>query len=159
MTTTTVSNQYSTTTYAQTGISKQQVKALCSADTVTFSYGSGKHTIRAIKDGRDTRDGFDQVVWVDCGGHITNYGKGAVGECFASARSYDKTVATIWKVLKEGDEINLEWIKNNNSQAMDAAGIVRDELRLEIVRNGEIAYAFIVRVECGEKNQWARMIK
>lgn len=65
---------------------------------------------------------------------------------------------TIVRAIHIGDTIQLEWLRGNNSQAIEMAGCVRDELRLKIMWDGKPRASFLVDVYVGPDNT-ARMVR
>jgi hypothetical protein len=64
---------------------------------------------------------------------------------------------TIAGLLRPGDVLSLLWWRGNNSPALDAAGYVRDELRIQVQR-GKRRLTFMLAVSNGPANS-ARLVR
>lgn len=101
-------------------LSKLNIKALKSAERVVFQYRNGSSYILTI-------DKDDKYHRIDCGTRISNYREElgnvkAADYCNLHVR-YDHAYKTIVESLKEGDELTLYWVANNNNQHLDRAGL------------------------------------
>lgn len=65
---------------------------------------------------------------------------------------------TIAAQLKEGDVIQLEWVRGNHNQTTRESGLAVDELRLQIIRNHRNGPRFLIGYAIGQKN-CARMVR
>lgn len=138
-----------TETFAPTELDTQNLRALRSADRIIFRTYAGQSTVEAIRDGRNTPDGFEQSVTVSAGEVITDYGashsqQSATGySAFHMEHSpeFNPVIRTVLRHLRTGDELTLHWVRDNNSETHTTAGLHHDELHLIVrsrkARNGK----------------------
>lgn len=65
---------------------------------------------------------------------------------------------TIARMLREGDQIQLHWIRGNHNALTRELGLAVDELRLEILRDRKSVASFMVAYSVGHRN-CARMVR
>lgn len=115
--------------------------------------------MKAIKDGYGSSTGFDQEHWVRLEGtSIRNHegGMGGSGSDYPS-KGYEAEdlvssvvlqsvsvrfeVKTWLKVLREGDDLVVEFLVGNNNEVLDKAGLSKDEAWLTIRRASPAPHA------------------
>lgn len=142
-------------------LTKDDLKALRTADSVTFSHGSdGRHYVRGIR--RLTVDGFETEVRreIRVPSNIRSYDsdrKRSYGHAFEMINSaqYDDDWKTVVSLLRTGDELALLWYAGNSNAYVSDANLRRDELRL-IVNRGNRRLSFLIDVSVCADNT-ARM--
>ena len=108
------------TIYKDHKLDKAEVKALKSADTVCIDLNMRQtySCLRAIREKRNTSDGFEQTVYIDCDAIVElrrgysdvshDYPNVKAYEYLGSAQYYDEW-RTIADMLREGDVIRIHW--------------------------------------------------
>lgn len=142
------------------------LRALRNADSVVFRLYNGQATIEANRDARNTPDGFDAKSVIYAGGSLvmdyTNDRTGSTG--FAafhmehSGPRYDVDLATLVGRIAKGDTLQLRWVRGNDSDLTRSLGIVRDELRLRIVKPSGREESYLVTSSATLDNS-ARMVR
>lgn len=107
---------------------------------------------------------FDRTRTIAAQSRIKFYGRGTNNPSgggtqdrgFASV--YDRNVLdTLAHILRPDDELHLTWIGSNNSDALNRANWVRDEVKLHVSRKGEHYATLLLDVFVGPDNT-ARML-
>jgi hypothetical protein len=138
-------------------ITKHDLKALRNADALVFHdnvehHGESGDWLKAVQDARNSSTGYDQDHWVQLAdSRIIRY-EGGMGNGAADYPTKDlpaerigasvvllnpKTsmeVQTWLKVLREGDELSVEFLAGNNNDVMRKAGLSMDEAYLFVHR-------------------------
>ena len=78
-------------------------------------------------------------------------------KCYSYVPAYMEHIKTFAEMLKVGDILTLEWIRDNNSQYLSHAGLHNDELQVVVVR-GNKRLCFKIESSICENNS-ARMIR
>jgi len=153
-----------TETVTEMALTKTDIKALRTADSVCAYLSEDRYYLIARKDKPwNTTDPWaeDKRHEIPCLGSYKSWDKDmgsmgpAVTSCFATvSRSYD--ACGIWEVLREGDRIRLIFYRSNNSENTKSIGWERDELHVEILRrndpDGRKPLRFLGEVYCGPNN-------
>jgi hypothetical protein len=149
-------------------LSRLDIAALRKADSVVFRQSFDRTgEIVAIKEPTQTqreRDPFAQEVRhrIAVGSHVHTYGResGARHSAFEMIQNADYAPAwtTIAGLLRVGDIVSLSWLRGNQTESLNGAGMVRDELRLAVKRGERGRFVFLVSVRVGPDNS-ARMTK
>ena len=122
-------------------VSAQDKRALRHADSVVFRLWKGQATIEAIRDGRDTADGFDakHILYVGAA-HVADYHPGVSPEPgqrhwagFHMEHHFNAKTRTLMDRLVVGGRVELHWVRNNTTEVVTEAGLVRDELYLHVL--------------------------
>lgn len=154
-------------------LTKIDIAALRKADRIVFrSEWGNTHHIEAIKKAPEAteRDPFpaERRHRVEVSGRISDYAEGSFGgawrvesfEAFEMEHSaqHSDEWQTIAGLLREGDQLILAWVHENNSPALRDAGVCRDELRLVILR-GDKRLTFFVssRVQTSTRFRMVRV--
>lgn len=157
-------------------IESAQLRALRSADSVVFRLYQGQATIEANRDARNSPDGFDAKSVIYAGGErVSDYTRTGDNDGYAmgnrrnggrgyaafhmehSGPKYSRDLATLISRLAVGNTVKLEWVRGNDSELTREAGIVRDELRLVIVK-GKREESYLVESSATLDNS-ARMVR
>ena len=152
-------------------LTKQQIKALKSADTIVFAFKRGNgHEIRAIRKAENTNDGFDQTVYIETMGRFSLYSDTQWGynqtdsepeNCYSHFGSpqYNDYLKTVFSLLREGDEIVLKWSYANNSEFMIGRQVTRDNLVVIIRRDDTDKYHFQMDDSVTNPGSSARLVR
>jgi hypothetical protein len=127
---------------AMTTITRQDIRALKHADSITFHYAPAEERseIRAHQDGARSSTGYDQTHAIPAASRVTSYERGATyrkdGHCFAmvSSSRYSPETQTWLALLREGDELEILWVGGNSSDNVREAGLTVDECWVEVKR-------------------------
>lgn len=162
-------------------VTKAELKALKSADTICFDFIDGQSQIRAIQHSKNSSDGFEQTIIIPCNSRLRCH-DGYNHETYKTERQYKivrgyvhetngpfaNELATIWRILKAGNVITLHWrASGGNGYTGKARGefgqrLHHDQLGLEIKhetpRGKVVLSSFNVRDSICPNNS-ARMIK
>jgi len=138
-------------------ITKHDIKALRNADALVF-YHNVEHDdgrgawLKASLDARNSSTGFDQEHWIRLADSRVIRYEGGMGDKVADYPTKDlpaerigasvvllhpKTsmqVQTWLKVLREGDELSVEYLAGNNNEVSGEAGVSRDDAWLFVHR-------------------------
>lgn len=146
-----------------TELTAAHVRALKHADSICFDHtGTGTGRIRAILRAENSPTGFEQTVEIPALASRVERHDGSDGDLrgfamFTSAK-YDTVAQTLVRHLRTGSQFVLMWTRGNASPVTDAAGLVRDELRIVIqAKNAKVADTFNVMTFIGHDNS-ARMV-
>lgn len=147
----------------ENNLTKQELRALRNADDIVFRFFNGKHTIEPIRRADHSDTGFEQRIEIEVGGSVENldwHSTAVVTSGFemVNASQFNKEMRTIVGFLKVGDVLELKWVANNNSENMVRAGLVADELRLE-VRRGKKVFYFNLEYSITPANSLARLVR
>lgn len=138
-------------------INKHDIKAMRNADSLVF-YGNAEYAgdsgawIKATQDARNSSTGYDQDHWVRLAdSRIIRY-EGGMGEATADyptknlpperigasvvllGPKFSLEVQTWLKLLRDGDELSVEFLAGNNNDVMREAGLSRDDAWLFVHR-------------------------
>ena len=153
-------------------ISKEDTQALRQADTLVFHHLRSDRrnghvgSIRALKHIKagtgafQIEDTAEYEIGVDS--LVRNYGdKVDIDILHAAvvlnARWVTAIGTTLKSVIRAGDKVELEWLRNNTTTNHENAGLVSDELRMHILR-GKRRFVYLVNSQVGLDNS-ARMIR
>jgi len=150
------------------GIEAADLRALRTADAVSFRFADGAYTITARRDREKTQDGFDQTIVIPCSGRVIDYGDKNWGKTDNEYRHCHECILTpafdeVWQTslgfIKPGDMLALHWVVSQNGHTQDH-GLYADTLKLVIDRPGKASkrYTFIIRTQVCPDNT-ARMIR
>jgi hypothetical protein len=144
------------TTYA---LDAMRVRALREADTIVFRHPGLIECAKKLKNPTPWED--ERSIAVPAKSTFTYYGKTFYKRASYMLHSsqFDREWQTVARLVKPGDELELEWIADNTSQFMDARNLTRDECRLHIVRGGKWALSFNIGVEVNDPGSLCRMVK
>ncbi len=150
-------------------LTKQDIAAFKKADGITTihtgkaNYGEGK--IMLYKD-TNLYNPFKEII---CNSFVEDYGqKYDDYKCIEgnSLLKEDTVFQTIVLSMKEGDELQLYWLKDNNNELIKEANLHKDEFKIKLVRrktkkNGIIDTKHLVFnvVTIVSKNNSVRMIR
>ena len=153
-------------------ISKVDIQALRKADTLVFHHlrkdrqNGHPGCIRALKKIKAGTGVFtiEDTAEHEIGVHsyIRNYGPKYNEDLIHAAvvlnASWLTSIGTTLKrIIRAGDSIEIEWLRNNVTTNHEDAGLVCDEARLHILR-GKQRYVYVINSQVG-KNNSARMIR
>lgn len=139
-------------------LTKTDIAALRKADYYRFQADQNGGRIVAVKRAPEPSPSnpFPVEVTYPISCHVTlcDYSDGNHGGSFhveewegwehVDNRSYEFT-HSLFAFVKTGDTLKLEWLKGNNSPAMEERGVNRDELRVEVARpNGDV-FPFMIK--------------
>ncbi len=148
-------------------ITRQDKRALASADSVVFRLYQGQATIEANLDAARSSTGFDEMHTIHCSASVLDYS--AEGSTVRepadyqgfhmehSGVKYNDDLRSIVSRIAVGDSVRLAW-QVNSSGNLRESGWVRDELRLVLTNDKGKHETYIVDVQVGPDNT-ARMIK
>lgn len=162
-------------------LDKDDVYALRNADAVSFSTYQGANTVRvylrdsgrnrvftvreqAVFNGHrdDLRDDRYREIRV-LGMRCEDYGKSRGDEITAYSMLMHADMSQEWQTIaaaiRPGESLFFRWVRDNNNQVHDAAGLHRDEFRLVVGKQGDAkSRSYLVDVQVGPDNT-ARMVK
>ena len=152
-------------------ITKEDTKALRLADTLVFHHlrpdrrNGHIGCIRALKRVKSAppfnfEDTAEYEIGVDS--LVRNYGPKVDKDILhaavvLNARWVSSIGTTLKSVIRAGDEVELEWLRNNTTTNHENAGLVCDELHMHILR-GKRRFVYLVDTQVGLDNS-ARMIR
>lgn len=162
-------------------LGKDDVYALRHAEAVSFSTYQGGSTVRAYLRDRDRDRVFTVREQAVFDGHRTDlrddrfreirvlgmrcedYGKSSDGDITAFAMIMHADMSPEWRTIaasvRPGESLYFRWVRDNNNQHYEAAGLHRDELRVVVGKQGApTSRSYLVAVEVGPDNM-ARMVK
>jgi len=162
------------TTERVTVLTSADVKALRSADRLSFHLIDGQSIIRAHRDREHTATGFEDSVDIHAATTLTRYSgwlttdadalaraprEAVVGFAFQGSAQYNRDTRTWLAALRTGDTLTLAWSADNNSETLRDAGLHADELRIVITgRKTGTSPTFLVEYGINPGNS-ARMIR
>ena len=108
------------TIYKDHAIDKQELRAIKHADTICLdlNMAEGKSQLRAIREGRNSSDGYDQTVYIDCNADIDlRRGYNDVSSEYKHVKAYEYIGScqfcdewrTVADSLREGDIVTIDW--------------------------------------------------
>ena len=122
-------------------LTKEHIKAIKQATTVSFRYSDGKHTIEPSVEVNDKVYGRHELrANIEVSGQFNDYGKNSrelpIRECFAYCGSakFIPELQSVIGLLRAGDKLTLVWTANNDSETLIDAGFSHDSLSLMIHR-------------------------
>lgn len=153
-------------------ISKDDIKRLKSADRICFDYYYNQEhdipvsKIRATKKLNDEWDN-ERTVEVNVESSFTSIYKNKIAQCFHMIHTpqMDRPWQTIAGLLRENDEIELQWCKGyGDCNLLKSANITVDYLYLHIYReNGkglrQAKYSFFVDYGISRRDRLTAMIR
>lgn len=150
-------------------LTKVDVAALRKADSVSFTRDANGSRITMVKKAPEPTEAnpFPQDVYaaITCDSRLRDYEGSMWGRQHDHYRAaHHETSAqlaeewqTVAATLKAGDELTLEWLCGNSSEAMRTAGVTVDELRLRVDRDGK-GLVFLIERQVILNQRW-RMIQ
>lgn len=132
-----------------TTLTSADVKALRSADRISFHLADGQSIIRAHRDREHTPTGFDDSVDIHAATTLTRHRGWLAGDdqhtalarapreavrgfAYHGSAQYSLDARTWLQSLRTGDMLTLDWTADNNSETLRDAGLHADELRVQI---------------------------
>ena len=150
------------TVTAEHVLNARDTRALRHADTICFDHHrDGTGAIRAILSADRSETGFEQTHTIPVVSRVENYSRGhdgpVTGFAMLNHSRYDRLAQTLIRHMRSGKRVHLHWTAGNASPILDHAGLVRDELRIQIGDDTK-ADEYLVAVQVGLDNT-ARMVK
>ena len=149
-------------------ITKIDIAALRKADRISFLREDSGTRISMVKKAGDPTEAnpFPQDVHynVACDARIADYTGSMWGRqhdcyraaCHTTSAQLDEEWQTVASLLKPGDELTLAWVAGNDSPALREKGVIIDELRLNVSRDGK-RLVFLLARETSINDRW-RMV-
>lgn len=151
-------------------ITKDDLRACKMATTVSFHHSKNGSMIRLMKKNEmsspfNSDEGERKIF---CDGAVYCYAEDSSKMKLDSVTCYEMLHFTTvensqWHIvchlLREGDEISLEWVGDNNNDHIRGVGYSHDELYLRIKRNGKLKFRVFLEDSIGPSNSLARMIR
>jgi len=142
-------------------LTAQDVRALRNADALVFIHtGEDTGGIRAVKRAENSATGFEQHhlitarrSTVETYAHPAEHIRASFVEMWPQTTLH---IQTLLRAMRTGQQFTLKWTRGNQSPVLDAAGLVRDELRVRVGTDDKPAQEFLVAVQVGLDNT-ARM--
>lgn len=151
------------TTTGPYALTRQDIRALRAADSVTFHLYQGRASVRAHQERHNSSTGFDQTHEIPATATVISYQKGEHGrptdmEAFHMIHSarFNYTWPSILARILPNSTLHLAWTRGNDTEAHTAVSFHADELHLSISRNGK-SEGYLVAYSVGPDNT-ARMV-
>lgn len=150
-------------------VTARDVRALRHAHELLFTLHDCAARIVAVRDGHDSPTGFEQSHDIAAAATVIDYDHfrtvrdpsdplaGYSAYHHAYGQQFSEVIAAVVGRIAAGDRLSLSWRRGNNGEALTAAGMVRDELRLAIHKPGGRCETYPIAVAVGRDNS-ARMI-
>lgn len=145
-------------------ITKQDIQAMKTCDSVVFRTRDGKDTIECSKKVNDVWEQEKKHV-IEVSHICTLYGEPGreLDNAFTMIHSaqWNPVYLSIAGLLRPDDSIKLEWIGSNNNQYLDNANLYQDRLDLQIhrpMKSGHKVMTFTIDNSICANNS-ARMIR
>lgn len=151
-------------------VTREAIIALRGADAICLDLipnidGDPTSQMRAIKRmHKDGWDGGDATYSIPVGFRTTCYSAEVshepnIGQCFVMFGSvqYTPIIRTILELLRDGDELAVHWMADNNSQLLTDHGWHFDEVYITL-RRGKKTMEFLVDASC-TNNSMARTVR
>lgn len=98
------------------------------------------------------------VAEIEVDARITNFSsESGPFDCYVNG--WGNSLPSIFRLVKPGDLIQLEWVRDNTNQILRDQGMARDELHLHIIRNGMHHSVFLVDVVVLPYSSSARLVR
>jgi len=128
-----------------TPITTDFLRALRKATDIIFRVSAGRATLEAVKRAKDHALEGELKATLDVGCKFTTYDEGRssyleqvwVAFDMIQTAQLDEAWQTIASSLRTGDELLLRWVSNNSTDNLRNAGLVQDELQLEVLRTSK----------------------